>query len=305
MNQHTLLLLIGAVTLLAVVSGYVFQSRSSWQPMGVMGPMAQSHRSYVLRSDAVGKTYAPNTPMAYAFSIIDDGGKTVKDFQIVHEKVMHMIVVRKDLAEFQHVHPAFDQKTGQFTLADLTFSSDGPYRIFADFTPTGAQAGAAGMSLGVTLYEDVSVGNLANYKPQPLTETSNMKTFEGYEVQLATNPVALVAQQPSIVSFTIRQDGKPVTNLETYLGALGHSVVLSEGDLEFIHTHALSEDVAKQTGTVDFEVVFPKTGKYKLFTQFQHQGKVTTTSYIVSVAVGAANSSDGSMMMPNDMMNAH
>lgn len=294
MNQNTLLLLIGAVILLAVVSGYVFQSRNSMQPMGRIGPMAQSHRSYTLRSDAVGKTYAPNTPMAYAFSIIDDGGNTVKDFQIVHEKVMHVIVVRKDLAEFQHVHPEFNQTTGQFTLANLTFSADGPYRIFADFTPANAQMGPDGRLRGVTLNEDVNVGNLANYKPQPLTDAQLTKTLQGYQVQLTSNPTPATAGASTTLTFAITQNGKPVANLEKYLGALGHTVVLREGDLEFLHTHALDENVANQTGSVGFAVTFPTTAKYKVFSQFQHQGRILTADFTLAAESPAAGANQES-----------
>ena len=61
---------------------------------------------------------------------------------IVHEKIMHFIVIRKDLANFQHVHPDFNSSTGEFTLSNLTLPSDGEYRLFADFTPTASQMNA-------------------------------------------------------------------------------------------------------------------------------------------------------------------
>jgi hypothetical protein len=266
-------------------------------PNTSMNPI-QSHRSYMLRSDAA-EAYQSNTPSSYTFSIVDEQGNTLKDFQTVHTKIMHVIVVRKDLAEFQHVHPDFNKATGQFTLSNLTFLSDGSYRIFTDFTPVGTMMGPDGMPLGVTLNQDVQVGNLANYKPQSLQETAITQTFNGYQVQLATNPTTLTAGSASVISYTIQQNGKVVTNLENYLGALGHSIVLSEGDLEFIHAHALNTDITKQNGTVGFHVTFPKPGKYKLFTQFQHQGKVITTSFVVNVGAAPASENMGSGNMMN------
>jgi len=250
-------------------------------------PVAQSHRSYTLQSDAASKSYQPKQPTTYTFSIVDGQGNTVKDFVTVHEKIMHLIVVRKDLAEFQHVHPGLNKQTGQFTLANLTFPSDGPYRIFPDFTPANAQLGPDGLPLGVTLHEDVNVGNLANDKPQSLTDTQLSKTFQGYQVQLMPSPTPVAAGQSTTCTFAITQNGKPVTNLEKYLGALGHTVVLREGDLEFLHTHALDENIHNQTGKVDFAVTFPSAGKYKVFSQFQHEGRVLTTDFVVSVAKGA------------------
>lgn len=245
-------------------------------------PAVQSHRSYTLKSDSASKSYQPKQPTAYTFSVVDDQGTTVKDFATVHEKIMHLIVVRQDLAEFQHVHPDFNKTTGQFTLANLTFPSEGPYRIFPDFTPASAQMGPDGMPLGVTLNEDVNVGNLANYKPQSLTDTQLSKTFQSYQVQLTPNPTPVTATTSTTLTFALNQAGKPVTNLEKYLGALGHTVVLREGDLEFLHTHALDEDATNQTGKVDFAVTFPTPGKYKVFSQFQHQGKILTTDFILT-----------------------
>ncbi len=246
----------------------------------------QSHRSYCLKTDASTKTFAPNSASSYTFSLIDDQGKTLKDFETVHEKIMHVIVVRKDLAHFQHVHPEYNQATGDFTLKNLTLPTDGPYRIFADFTPASSQMGAEGMKLPVTLSKDVWVGNVAQYTTQAMGEPENMKTFDGYTVTLSSTSNPIISGAKSELSFAVAKAGKPVTNLEQYLGALGHSVILSEGDLDFIHAHALSESTANQGGTVTFATTFPKAGKYKAFTQFQHSGKVITSDFVLEVAEG-------------------
>ena len=270
-------------------------------PMETNQPIIQSHRSFTFRSDAVTKNFQPNNPTSYIFSIVDDQGNTVKDFATTHERLMHVIVVRKDLAEFQHLHPEFNKITGQFTLGDLILPSHGQYRIFADFAPMSAQRGADGVPLGVTISEDVNVGALANYKAQPLTTSALTKSFQGYDVQLAADPAFIPAQEATMMSFAIKQNGKPVTNLEKYLGALGHSVVLSEGDLEFIHTHALDENVSNQNGTVDFHVVFPRAGTYKLFTQFQHRGRVITTDFVVSANESVNDGGQQSIIDPHSM----
>ena len=81
----------------------------------------QSHRSYCIKSNSKDISFAANTPSSYSFRIVDDQGNTTKDFEITHTKQMHVIVVRKDLGFFQHVHPAFDAATGMFTLSALLF----------------------------------------------------------------------------------------------------------------------------------------------------------------------------------------
>lgn len=243
----------------------------------------QSHRSYCLKSDSEGKVYAVNAPNTYSFSIIDDQGNILRDFEITHTKPMHVIVVRKDLANFQHVHPNFDEASGSFSFTDLTFPADGEYRIFADFAPQGGMKDPEGMPLPVTLSQDVNVGNVSAYRPQPLGGEERTKTFDANQVILTTMPQNLMAGMESMLTFSLSRDGKAITDLEEYLGALGHSVVLRGGTLDFIHAHPMDNNVANQNGKVEFMVSLPQEGKYKVFTQFQKNGKVVTTDFIISV----------------------
>lgn len=259
----------------------------------------QSHRSYCVKSDSSGKTYSTNTPSEYSFSLIDDQGNTLKNFEITHTKRMHVIVVRKDLKYFQHIHPEFDQTTGQFTFKDLTFPADGVYRIFADFAPGGGQKDAMGTPLPVTLSEDVPVGIGANYTPEALGSEEKTKTFEGYQVVLSSDQT-LVSGKATMLAFDLKQNGRPITDLQEYLGALGHTVVLREGNLDFIHAHPMQDINRPQTGEVGFMVDFPEAGRYKIFTQFQRAGKVFTTDFVVTVGQGA-NSSNSMPSMNHSM----
>lgn len=257
----------------------------------------QSHRSYCIEPGPTGGGYTASTSTAYSFSIVDDQGNILKDFQITHTKLLHLIVVRKDLAYFQHLHPEFDQATGKFTLSDLTFPVDGEYRIFADFAPAGAQMDAMGMPLTATPYEDVTVGNGSNYMPQPLGSEDATKTFDGLKVTLATHGTPASGAE-SMLMFNLSENGKPVTDLEPYLGALGHAVILREGNLDFIHAHPIEDVATKQNGLVDFMVDFPEAGKYKVFTQFQRGGKVITTDFVITVTQGTSAPSSGMQSMP-------
>ncbi len=290
MKENTRNILIATVVGIVLVGGIVVWKKSS-QPLAPI----QSHRTYSIQSDTQGKTYGVQSPTEYSFSIVDEQGNTLKDFAVTHTKQMHVIVVRKDLAYFQHVHPEFDPATGKFTLKGLTFPTNGPYRIFADFAPANAQMDSTGMPLAVTLSEDVIAGDSAKYAPQPLGSQENVKTFDGYKVSLGTHG-SLVSGSESMLMFSLSQNGKPITDLEPYLGALGHSVILREGNLDFIHAHPMEDVNSQQTGTVDFMVDFPEAGVYKVFTQFQRAGKVFTTDFVVSVSQGTANTSSMSGM---------
>jgi hypothetical protein len=43
-----------------------------------------------------------STPLTFH---LEQAGKPVKSLELLHEKLMHLIVVRNDLGEFQHLHP--------------------------------------------------------------------------------------------------------------------------------------------------------------------------------------------------------
>ena len=70
-----------------------------------------------------------------AFRIRDRFGVAVRDFEVEHDKRMHLIVVRRDLTGFQHLHPTM---AGSGTWhAGLTPPEAGSYRVFADFKHDG------------------------------------------------------------------------------------------------------------------------------------------------------------------------
>ncbi len=254
---------------------------------------AQSHRSYKMEIISKPTAIEPNSKITIVYEIKNDKGETLKNYDTVHEKIMHFIVVRKDLAYFQHLHPDFDKSTGEFKVA-INFPEDGSYRVFPDFTPGDDNP----QKLPVTVYQDLDVGNLSNYYAQTVApDTEKSKTYGDYEV----NTTITQGENQSEVTYSlnIAKDDEPVTDLENYLGALGHSVILKEGSLDFIHTHALdASSVGQEHGSmqhggspmpagkgpvISFATTFPGPGVYKIFTQFQHQKEIQTVDYTINV----------------------
>jgi hypothetical protein len=250
----------------------------------------QSHRSYCVRAFSAVEKLQPGVPTDFSFEIIDDRGATLQQFATVHEKVMHVIVVRHDLTQFQHVHPIYEAKSGRFTVSDLAFPDAGPYRLFADFTPQGAMAGPDGQPLGVTVPVDLQVGDGAAYRPETLPPRSDTASVGDYEVTLS-RPDTLRAGAAQQLTFSIHRGGVVASDLEPYLGANGHAVVLREGDLAFIHSHALEDQSALRAGQLPFIVNFAEPGRYRMFVQFKHRGAVQTAAItlpgVVTAAAGA------------------
>lgn len=301
MNKFIIATVIGVILLVGVVIYYNSEKNAS--NSGQMGghsmegmnskPVAQSHRSYDLEVTSNTEGIKPKQPVNFSFKVKNDKGEILKNYEVAHEKIMHFIVVRKDLQEFQHIHPEFNQSTGEFSV-QVTFPTDGSYRVFPDFTPGDENPS----KLTVTLSKDINVGDLNKYTAQSATvDTTPTKTVDGYSIAYKLNPAQPKAQSDFNFTLSVTQNGKPVTDLQTYLGALGHSVILREGILDFIHAHAgeasstgammdhgnMMQNTSTKGPDINFSTSFPEPGIYKLFTQFQHQGKVVTTDYIINV----------------------
>ena len=73
--------------------------------------------------------------------------REVTDFDLVHEKPMHLFLVRRDLAYFAHEHPEV-VSPGVFRLR-YRFPAPGEYRLFADVAPRDAGSQVLATSLRV------------------------------------------------------------------------------------------------------------------------------------------------------------
>lgn len=255
-------------------------------------PVAQSHRNYDVKITSDTGNIKPGQSTKITYKIIDDKKEIVKDFRIAHEKLMHFILVRKDLQNFQHLHPNFNQQTGEFAV-DVTFPTDGPYRLFPDFTPALDNP----MQLPVTVSYDVNVGSADKYKAQAVTADLGIVKKTGiYSIDYYFPEPPIKSKTQIDYNLSVGQPDELVI-LEPYLGAMGHGVIIKEGTLDFIHTHAggmdtgamenmtAAEHAAHQAepDSMEFSTTFPEPGIYRIFTQFQVKGKVITSDYTLKV----------------------
>jgi len=77
--------------------------------------------------------------------------------------------------------------------------------------------------------------------------------------------------------LTVTKDGRPVTDLDPYLGAYGHLVTLRDGDLAYLHVHA--ENQTSPGPALSFVAEVPSDGQYRLYLDFQHDGTVRTAEF--------------------------
>ncbi|MDO8185052.1 hypothetical protein Q5424_02890 [Conexibacter sp. JD483] len=208
----------------------------------------------------------------------DDGGALRGDaYDVTHERKLHLIVVRRDLSGFHHLHPEL-AADGTWS-APLTLPAAGSYRLFADFSHDGEAQ---------TLASDLRVSGAAQLRDLPAPATTATSTPAGDRVTLTgeahdaapgdgahADGARVRAGVETTLAFAIERDGK-AAEIEPYLGADGHLVALREGDLAFLHVHPSGTGPA-------FATTFPSAGRYRLFLQYKVDGRVETAAFTVEV----------------------
>ncbi|MEU8138377.1 hypothetical protein [Streptodolium elevatio] len=254
------------------------------------GGLQVSERGYTLvpTSDPL----QVGVPTDLRFRIIGPDGNPWTRYDRSHGKELHLIVARRDLSGFQHVHPVLGAD-GTWSVP-LTFPNAGDHRIFADFTPTGDPAG------GLTLGADVAVSGV--YQPVPLPEPSRTAHVDGYTVTLEGD---LANGDGGLLTLSVTRNGQAVTDLEAYLEAYGHLVALRQGDLGYLHVHPLGEpgDGVTPAGPgIAFHAAAPSAGAYRLYLDFQHEGVVRTAEF---TAIAARPAPQGGQLPENAEHDAH
>lgn len=204
--------------------------------------------------------------------VVTINGEPIDGFELNHEKLLHLIIVSKDLTYFNHIHPEYKGE-GVFEIVNY-FPAGGEYRMIADFKPTNGNA----MSKMSWVHVEGETAQPVNLKVDNLLE----KTIDSMNVQLTVEP-GLKAKGEQALKFTLTEgtSKKPITDLEQYLGSIGHVVVLSEDGEQYLHVHALEDQGSGPDAF--FETKFPKNGIYKIWAQFQRKGKVFTIPFVVEV----------------------
>lgn len=207
-------------------------------------------------------------PVTLKLMIHAADGKMVKDFDVVHEEKVHLVVVRDGLDRFAHIHPSVDAK-GRLTITH-TFPVGGRYRLFADYAPTG---GGHATALG-----SVFVAGDSPPAPSLIVNAPGDVEADGLRASVSAEP--LKAGQATRVAFALADENGGSAQLEPFMGALGHLMFVSAAG-RYVHVHPVLEDAT--AGKVEFEAHFPEPGLYKGWGQFQQDGQVRVVPFVVDV----------------------
>jgi hypothetical protein len=222
------------------------------------------------------KNLVRNQPVSLVIDVRDSQGKAVTNFDTFQEKIMHAIVVRDDLQSFAHIHPEY-KGNGRFEVS-TAFPTAGEYKIFSDYKPSRQKERVSLMTLNVP-------GSVP--LPKDLEKFNTTKILNDIQVNLKLSEPTPKANKEVTLTFALKQtsNNQLVKNLQPYLGEKGHLVILKSSyplsTSDYIHAHAL-----KQTGDgqIAFQTSFPQPGTYKLWVQFNRDGKVNTADFWVNVS---------------------
>jgi len=244
---------------------------------GAAEPAADAGTGYVL--DVLQERPAAGATTV-EFRVLGPDGAPVTEYTEDHGEDLHLVAVRADLTGYQHVHPDLGSDGTWRTPLSLT---PGSWRLVADTTPAAPDEGTDSPDLALT--GDLQVAG--EFDPQPLPAPSAVSEVDGYTVVLTGD---LAAGAASELTFSVGRAGRPVTDLQPYLGAYGHLVALRDGDLEYLHVHPVEDEhVAPAPGPpVGFAATAPSAGAYRLFLDFRHGDAVHTAAFTVRATGGGA-----------------
>jgi len=252
----------------------------------------------------------PNQPVNLTFQV-KEGDQVLTDFDVVHEKTSHLILVSGDYLDFQHVHPDLDA-TGKFTMKDVVFARPGLYYVFLDVTPQGSKQ----------IVKRFEVNVEGKGQPLVLKEDTLTRGLGDIRVQLKSDPFPLKKGDAQL-HFQLTRQGKPVTNIKPFMGAMGHVIALGKDGAPFLHVHPLdahdnhgdnhaaayscpmhpevqsdkpgscpkcgmklqapTNHPKPATGEVIFHANFPAAGLYKVWGQFQIDETMLIVPYTIRV----------------------
>jgi len=201
--------------------------------------------------------------------------KAVTAFDVAHEKRFHLLVASSDFGWFLHEHPEM-APDGTWSV-NVDFPAGGDYWVYGDVAPVGKGSQIL-----------ISRVRVPGSKPH---HTADWKTNLGPTADQGVTGVFGFVNEPEVgrngkVKIQLSHNGAPVSDLEKWLGAWAHLMIFSPDGQTVVHSHpdeGVEGDALAANGEVQFSARFPKSGKYRVFAQFQRDGKVHTIPFTIEV----------------------
>ena len=258
-------------------------------------------RDYRLDFQTVPAVVRAGQPATLRFRIFHPGsGALITRFESVHDRQFHLFLISQDMEHFEHIHPELDAD-GTWSI-DVTLPKDGYYKVLSDFLPTGGTSQFLARPLVTAGYSGDLTGDSAALVP----DTTPTKTVEDITAAVTYDPPEFAPGTYTHFNFllTDTKTGRPITDLQTYLGAFGHTLIMSEDMAEYVHSHpvdlapgdpeagprpfmipaGVDPETLRGGPEVIFEGLIPKPGRYRAWTQFRRNDKLHTFAFTFEAA---------------------
>jgi len=194
---------------------------------------------------------------------------TTVPLDVQHDKKVHLIAVSEDLSWYSHLHPEYGTE-GSYTVSE-TFPSGGNYILYADYKPSGS----------TTQLEKIVVEVKGKAKPAiNYSSIKNTSSSSPFSVLLKPDDGKFIANKDIHFDGVFTKSGGKfdVNQLQNYLGAKGHMVLIHTETKEFMHLHPEVEG-----SILHFHTHFKNKGFYRAWLQFMDDGKLYNTDYVIQV----------------------
>jgi hypothetical protein len=239
---------------------------------------------YVVELSTSPDRVTANVPFTLRLSVREPGGGAITSrFDLVHEMWYHLFIVNDDMTVYQHLHPA--PQPDQSWAIEVTLPADGQYSVLSDFVPTGASPQFLRNTLETDRSDSVAEGRRSlglQRAPQTAGDVTASLTFA---------PSAVTTGQVTRMTYRLTDTvtGEPALDLQPYLGAFGHTLVVREGVSAWVHSHPTDDGgrilTSRSRGgpEVSFDAWFARPGRYRAWTQFMRGGEIRTVSFTFDV----------------------
>jgi hypothetical protein len=232
------------------------------------------HKGHSIQAKlTVPKNVVANQPIPLAIDIQNSSDKAASNSDSFQQKQMHLIIVSDDLKFFDRIHPTY-KGNGRFEI-NPSLPNPGGYTLFSDYKPSKQKE-------QVTIQKVSIPGKVP--LPTELEKFSNTKILSNTKVNLSQAKPQAGKEVTLTFDFKEAANNQAIKDLQPYLGEKGHLVIIKSSSplttSDYIHAQARKDS---PEGKVQFITSFPQSGTYKLWGQFNRNGKIITADFWVNV----------------------
>lgn len=190
------------------------------------------------------------------------------DIITMHGAPLHALICDASLTDYHHEHPVPTDKPGEWELT-FTPRSDQYYRLWINAVPkeTGREEFPVN---SITSPPATSSSVSPVWAPKDTCEQDGLKM----RLEWSAGTPPKYRNRNEALLYIQNHEGKPVTDLETYMGAEAHLVAIHQDCFTILHMHPEKE---REAGApLRFAATPRMPGFHRLFVQVKRQGNVQT-----------------------------